>query len=65
MRQALEAGVEAPLLVAGADTVFTRGDIATAAKAWTTSEAPGGLGYVPSLRRTSSAARPCAPPVDA
>ncbi|HYM64697.1 MAG TPA: sugar phosphate nucleotidyltransferase [Gaiellaceae bacterium] len=47
VRRALEAGAEPPLLVVGADTVFTRGDIQTAASAWLASGASGGLGVRP------------------
>ncbi|HLM33036.1 MAG TPA: sugar phosphate nucleotidyltransferase [Gaiellaceae bacterium] len=47
LRRALDAGAEPPLLVAGADTVFSRGDIGAAAAAWSASEAAGGLGVRP------------------
>ncbi len=47
VRRALIAGVEPPLLVAGADTVFSRGDIQAAAATWSTSGAAGGLGVRP------------------
>ena len=47
VRQALEAGVEPPLLVVGADTVFSRGDIGRAAAVWSASGAAGGLGVRP------------------
>lgn len=47
VRRALEAGTEPPLLVAGADTVFSRGDIRAAAAVWSASGAAGGLGVRP------------------
>jgi len=47
VRCALEAGAQPPLLVAGADTVFSRGDIRAAAVAWPASGAAGGLGVRP------------------
>jgi dTDP-glucose pyrophosphorylase len=47
LRWALEAGAEPPLLVAGADTAFRRGDIRAAAAAWSASGAAGGLGVRP------------------
>ena len=47
VRRALDAGAEPPLLVAGADTVFSRGDIGAAAAAWSASGAAGGLGVRP------------------
>ncbi len=47
VRRALQAGVAPPLLVAGADTVFTRGEIGAAAEAWSASGTPGGLGVRP------------------
>jgi dTDP-glucose pyrophosphorylase len=47
VRWALEAGAEPPLLVAGADTVFSRGDIRAAAADWSASGAAGGLGVRP------------------
>lgn len=47
VRWALDAGAEPPLLVAGADTVFSRGDIQAAAVAWSASGAAGGLGVRP------------------
>jgi dTDP-glucose pyrophosphorylase len=42
--RALWAGAEAPLLVTAADTVYTAGDLARAAKAWNEAETAGGLG---------------------
>jgi NDP-sugar pyrophosphorylase family protein len=47
VRRALDAGAAAPLLVAGADTVFASGDLAAARDAWEASGAPGGLGVRP------------------
>jgi dTDP-glucose pyrophosphorylase len=47
VRWALDAGAEPPLLVAGADTVFSRGDIRAAAAVWAASGAAGGLGVRP------------------
>ena len=47
VRRAVEAGAEPPLLVAGADTVFSRGDIGAAAAVWSASGAAGGLGVRP------------------
>jgi dTDP-glucose pyrophosphorylase len=47
VRRALDAGAEPPLLVAGADTVFSGGDIRAAAAAWSASGAPGGVGVRP------------------
>jgi choline kinase len=44
VRRSLEAGVRPPLLVAAADTVFTRGDIGRAAELWLQSATAGGLG---------------------
>jgi bifunctional UDP-N-acetylglucosamine pyrophosphorylase/glucosamine-1-phosphate N-acetyltransferase len=41
VRRALEGGAEAPALVLGADTVFTRGSLATFVRAW--GDAPGAL----------------------
>jgi dTDP-glucose pyrophosphorylase len=45
--RAVEAGAKPPLLVAGADTVFRRGDIGAAAAVWSESGAAGGLGVRP------------------
>jgi UDP-N-acetylglucosamine diphosphorylase / glucose-1-phosphate thymidylyltransferase / UDP-N-acetylgalactosamine diphosphorylase / glucosamine-1-phosphate N-acetyltransferase / galactosamine-1-phosphate N-acetyltransferase len=45
--RALEAGARPPLLVTGADTVFTQGDLARAAAAWTADQT-GALGVRPS-----------------
>jgi MurNAc alpha-1-phosphate uridylyltransferase len=42
--RALEAGVQPPLLVSAADTVFRPGDLARAAEQWTASGTAGGLG---------------------
>jgi dTDP-glucose pyrophosphorylase len=47
VRCALDAGAELPLLVAGADTVFSGGDIQAAAATWSASGAAGGLGVRP------------------
>jgi choline kinase len=47
VRRALEAGAKPPLLVAGADTVFSPGDIGRAAALWSASGAAGGLGVRP------------------
>jgi NDP-sugar pyrophosphorylase family protein len=47
VRRAVETGAEPPLLVAGADTVFSRGDIGAAAAVWSASGAAGGLGVRP------------------
>jgi dTDP-glucose pyrophosphorylase len=44
VRRAVEAGAVAPLLVTGADTVFTAGDLARARAAWEASGLPAGLG---------------------
>ena len=43
VRRALEAGVEAPLLVTAADTVYARGDVAHARRCWEESDAVGAL----------------------
>ena len=42
--RAVDAGLEAPLLVTAADTVFRRGDLARAVGAWTAGSAAGVLG---------------------
>lgn len=47
VRRAVETGAEPPLLVAGADTVFSRGDIGVASSVWSASGAAGGLGVRP------------------
>ncbi|MGI8607319.1 MAG: nucleotidyltransferase family protein [Gaiellaceae bacterium] len=47
VRRALEVGAKPPLLVTGADTVFSRGDIEAAAATWSASGVPGGLGVRP------------------
>jgi len=44
VRRAVDAGAIPPLLVAAADTVFRRGDLAKAAEAWLASGADAGLG---------------------
>jgi NDP-sugar pyrophosphorylase family protein len=44
VRRALDAGIEPPLLVSAADTVFTAGDLARAVEAWEASSAAGALG---------------------
>jgi UDP-N-acetylglucosamine diphosphorylase / glucose-1-phosphate thymidylyltransferase / UDP-N-acetylgalactosamine diphosphorylase / glucosamine-1-phosphate N-acetyltransferase / galactosamine-1-phosphate N-acetyltransferase len=47
VRRALQAGARPPLLVTGADTVFTQGDLARAAAAWAP-DLTGALGVRPS-----------------
>lgn len=47
VRRALEAGVEPPLLVTAADTVYTRGDLARARAHWEESGAVGALAVRP------------------
>lgn len=42
--RAVDAGVEAPLLVTAADTVFRRGDLNRAIEAWAAASAEGALG---------------------
>jgi glucose-1-phosphate thymidylyltransferase len=44
VRRAVEAGARAPLLVTGADTRYTQGDLARARAAWEASGLPAGLG---------------------
>lgn len=44
VRRAVEAGAGAPLLVTGADTLYTTGDLARARAAWEASGLPAGLG---------------------
>jgi glucose-1-phosphate thymidylyltransferase len=55
--RALEVGVEAPLLVIGADTVFRRGDLARAAESWTAASAAGALGIREGGREEQTAVR--------
>lgn len=57
VRRALAAGVRAPLLVTGADTVFTAGDIGHAAESWIDSGAAGGLGVRRGGRSDQTAVR--------
>jgi glucose-1-phosphate thymidylyltransferase len=45
VRRALEAGVEPPLLVLGADTLFTPGDVGRFAEAFEASGAPAALAF--------------------
>jgi NDP-sugar pyrophosphorylase family protein len=58
VRQALESGVRAPLLVAGADTVFRPGAIAAAAKAWLGSGSHAGIAVRPVPREELGARSP-------
>jgi NDP-sugar pyrophosphorylase family protein len=44
VRRAIDAGVRPPLLVTAADTVFTRGDIASAVGRWQGASAAGAVG---------------------
>lgn len=45
VRRALEAGAQLPALVTAADTVYTAGEVARFAEAFTASGAPGALAY--------------------
>jgi CTP:molybdopterin cytidylyltransferase MocA len=53
VRRAVAAGAEPPLVVLGADTVFSPGDLATVADSWLASGTPGGLG----VRRAATSAK--------
>jgi choline kinase len=55
--RAVGAGVEAPLLVTAADTVFRRGDLGRAVEAWRTESAAGALGVRAGGREGQTAVR--------
>lgn len=55
--RAIEAGVETPLLVTAADTVFRRGDLAGAMESWTAASAAGALGIRDGGREEQTAVR--------
>jgi NDP-sugar pyrophosphorylase family protein len=55
--RAVDAGVDAPLLVTAADTVFRRGDLARAVGAWTAGSAAGVLGVREGGREERTAVR--------
>jgi NDP-sugar pyrophosphorylase family protein len=55
--RAVDAGVEAPLLVTAADTVFRRGDLTRAIEAWAAASAAGALGIRKGGRDDQTAVR--------
>ena len=55
--RAVDAGVEAPLLVTAADTVFACGDLARAVETWTAASAAGALGVREGGREEQTAVR--------
>ena len=55
--RAVDAGVEAPLLVTAADTVFRRGDLARAVEVWGAESAGGALGIRKGGRKEQTAVR--------
>jgi choline kinase len=55
--RAVDSGLEAPLLVTAADTVFRHGDLARAVEAWTAGSAAGLLGVREGGREEQTAVR--------